>query len=364
MTPGDAERSDPADRRGRARAVLNALRSRYHPGCIDREDQALVDALFVDAGDASGWLTGISELSVSFCHRRPPAVRALSEVIVRRSLEPALAAAALQWGADLLDRVAASTAASYATPLFRELFELLYLRDVADPAPLFRFGIAVEHRGEAPILKIYFDLHATAADHRPRTLVRVAELLGETEGLEAWQHACPALDLDRTRVIGVDFAAGNAVRAKFYWGARGLTWDGIASALREISGEGHTETLDRLRREVCAVTDRLSSVMVSMCAAAGERSMKLDVCVARLYDNDGDARDAIERFCAPNMDGHGDTPFDLVSGGLPPRRTRCIQQYLGVELPPGRSSRVTIYYRPIGLETEHLSAPLRPQLCA
>jgi hypothetical protein len=364
VTLSDADRSKPADRQHQARTVLNALLARYYPERDGREDKELIDALFVDSGDTSGWLAGISELSISFRRDRLPTVRALSEVIPQRSLEPALAAAGLRWGTQMLARVSSAGAGCDATLLFREIYEMLYVRDVAEPAPVFRFGIATEHGGASPILKMYFDLHASRAAHRPRALVRIAELLGETAGLAAWQHACPAVDLDKTRVIGVDFVASTAVRTKFYWGARSLTWEKIAAALREISGERHTETLARLRREVCAVTNELSSVMVSMCAANGERSMKIDVCVARLYESDGSARDAIERFGGPDLDAHGSTPFEIVSGGLDPHSTRHVQQYLGVEFPPRGSSRVTVYYRPIGLETEHLSAHLRPQRCA
>jgi hypothetical protein len=363
MTTRDADPCDPAGRRTRARATLNALLARYDGGRRSPGRQELIDSLFVEAGDGTGWLAGIAELSVSFRAGRPVTIRSLSEFLRRRTLDPALATAGLRWGAEMFRRVSSSGSGSYAVALFRDIYEMIYLRDVAEPAPPFRFGIATEFGGESPILKVYFDLHATRAEHRRHTLERIADLLGETSGLDAWKRECPEIDLDKSRVIGVDFGAGNTVRSKFYWGARPLTWDGIVAASRRISGERHTAALRRLEREVIGVSGALSSVLISMCCANGERSMKLDLCVARLYENDGEAFDAIERFRGAAVDGDGPAPLKLVTGGLEPRRTKCVQQYLGVEFPPERSPRVSIYYRPIGLETEHLNPALRPRMC-
>ena len=363
MTQRSTDRCDPADRRTRAQAALNALLVHYVGGRRGAAEQDLIDALFTDAGDGTGWLTGIAELSVSFRTGRPVTIRSLSEVLQRRNLDESLATTGLRWGTRMLHSVSRCGSGSYAIPLFREIYEMLYLRDVAESPPVFRFGIGISFNGESPIIKAYFDLHATKVDHRRRTLYRIAELLGETSSLEAWRRECPQIDLDTSRVIGVDFGAGNTVRSKFYWGARHLTWDGIVAASRKICGERHTATLRRLEREVCGVSDALSSVLISMCSANGERSMKLDLCVARLYENDGEAYDAIERFRGATIDGDGPAPFKLITGGLEPRQTKCVQQYLGVELSPHRNSRVTIYYRPIGLETEHLNPALRPRLC-
>jgi hypothetical protein len=239
---------------------------------------------------------------------------------------------------------------------------MLYLRDRAEPAPLFRFGIAAEFGGVSPVVKMYYDLHASNEECRLRSLEHIASLLDETSALESWKRAFPGIVTDKSRVIGVDFGARNTVRAKFYWGARHLTWDDIAAAAREISGERHVETLNRLRREVCNVADALSSVLVSMCVTNGACSMKLDVCIARFYCNDGKAYKAINRFLASGVNGL--IPFELVSGGLEPGRTQCVQQYLGVELSPGEEARVTLYYRPIGLATEHLNAALYPRMCS
>jgi hypothetical protein len=362
--PGDADRCAATDRQTRACAAVNALLARYGCGYQSKLQQEVIDGLFVDTADETGLLMGIAELSVSFRVGRPVTIRSLAEVLQRRRLSPALAQIGLQWGTELLRRVSSCASGPYAGALFREIYELLYLRDLADPAPWFRFGIATELGGDAPILKMYFDLHATNAEHRRRTLDKIAELLDETASLDAWKRNCPEIDLDTSRVIGVDFGVGNTVRSKFYWGARQLTWDGIRSVSREISGERHTATLRRLKREVFGVSGELSSVLISMCGANGERSLKLDLCVARLYENDGAAFDAIERFRAAGLDGDGPAPFEIVSGGLHPRQTKCVQQYLGVELPPEKSPRVTIYYRPIGLETEHLNPALRPRVCA
>lgn len=364
MMSRSTDHRGPEDRWSRARAALSALLARYRGGVREPGEQELIDGLFVDSGNETGWLTGISELSVSFRAGRPVTVRSLAEVLRRRPLDKQLATTGLRWGTEMLDRLASRASSSYAAPLFRQIYERLYLHDATGPAPLFRFGMALELGGGLPVLKVYFDLHAVAAEHRRPALDQIATLLGETAGLEAWKRACPEINLDTSRVIGVDFGAGDAVRTKFYWTARHLTWDAIAATSREISGERHLETLDRLSREVCAAPGALSSVLVSMCGVNGERSMKLDVCVARLYENDGLAYDAIERFRGRTLDTDGPAPFEIVSGGLEPGRTKCVQQYLGVELPPGRGSRVTLYYRPIGFETEHLNPVLRPRMCA
>jgi hypothetical protein len=99
-----------------------------------------------------------------------------------------------------------------------------------------------------------------------------------------------------------------------------------------------------------------------MCAANGSRSMKIDVCIARFCQNDSQACAAVERFLTQSFDTR--KVFRLVSGGLEPSQTKCIQQYLGVELLPDGDSRASVYYRPIGLETEHLNAALHPRMCA
>jgi hypothetical protein len=359
----DGDSCDPAGRRSRSRAALNALLARYLGDRRSPFEQEVIDALFVEAGDGTGWLAGIAELSVSFRAGRTATVRSLSEVLQRRSLSPALAAAGLRWGTEMFRRVSSYGRGSYAVALFRDIYEMLYLHDVAELAPPFRFGIATEFGGESPILKVYFDLHATKVERR-RSLDRIADLLGDSSGLDAWKRECPEIDLDKSRVVGVDFGAGNTVRSKFYWGARPLTWDGIVAASREISGERHVATLRSLEREVFGVSGVPSSILISMCCANGERSMKLDLCVARLYENDGEAFDAIERFRGAAIDGDGPAPLKLITGGLEPRQTACVQQYLGVEFPPERGPRVSIYYRPIGLETEHLNPALRPRMCA
>jgi hypothetical protein len=364
VTAGAADPGDPADRRIRARSALDALVACYGAGMRNPGQPDLIDALFVEADDGTGWLTAIAELSVSFRATGPVAIRALSEVCRRRRMDPALVTAGLRWGTGMLRRLASGDAGASAISLFRDIYEMVYRRNVAAPIPLFRFGIAIQFGGASPVLKVYFDLHATGAEHRRRTLHRVAGLLGATTGLECWMRACPSIDLDTSRVIGVDFGAGQAVRAKFYWGARHLTWDQLVAASREISGERHTGTLRRLEREVGGGPGAGSSLLVSMCCANGTPSMKLDLCVARLYPNDGEAYDAIERFRSQVIGGDGPAPLAIVTGGLNPRQTRCVQQYLGVELPRDQSPRVTIYYRPIGLDTEHLNPALRPRMCA
>jgi hypothetical protein len=240
---------------------------------------------------------------------------------------------------------------------------MIYLREVAE-SELFRFGISIALDGASPILKIYFDLYATREEYRRRTLDQVAGLLGETSGLADWTCECPEIDLNTSRVIGVDFGIGNRVRSKFYWGARRLTWDGIIAVSRKFSGERHVDMLRDLQREVFGVSGELSSVLISMCSANGERSMKVDLCVARLYENDGEAYEAIERFRRAAIYDSDPAPFEIIAGGMEPRQTKCVQQYLGVELRPDGSSRVTIYYRPIGFETEHLNPALRPRMCA
>jgi hypothetical protein len=351
-----------ADRRRRAETPLNALLIHYRGEGLNPKERALIDGLFVDECEAVGLLTGISELSVSFRPGKPPAIRALSEVLQRRRLDRALAAAGLEWGTEVLRRVSAHNSSSYAGPLFRELYETVYLGDKAEPLPLFRFGIAAEFGGAAPVVKTYYDLEAKSEAMRHRSREKLAALLNESSGLQCLKRACPAIDMEKSRVVGVDFRPGNVFRAKFYWGARHLTFQDIAAAAREISGERHVETVERLRREVCSGAGALSSVLVSMCVCNGAPAMKLDVCIARLYENDGKASDAVGRFLGSSVDGL--MPFELVSGGLSPSRTKCIQQYLGVELLPDEDPRVTLYYRPIGLETEHLNPALRPRMCA
>jgi hypothetical protein len=358
---------EPADRRALARAALHALLARYRAG--DPGDRELIDRLFVDAGDGTGWLLAISELSVSFRPGRPATVRALSEIVRKRPLDRSLAARGLRHGTELLQAVAARASAPYGVALFRELYEQVYLRDAhgtgapGEPAAWLRFGTALELGGPSPVVKVYFDLHAVPPERRRGVLAGIVERLGDAAGLEAWGRACPAIDLGTTRILGVDFGAGDAVRTKIYWGARDLTWESLAAALREVSGDRHLETLDRLRREVCGnAPGSLSSVLVSLAGAEGERSVKIDVCLARLFADDGGAYEAVERFRGASADGP--TPLALLNGGLEPRQTRRVQQYLAVELPPSASPRVTVYYRPIGLETEHLGAAVRPGRCA
>jgi len=364
MTLQGTDICDPAHRRTRGRASLHALLARYVGGSRTLCEQELIDALFVEAGDGTGWLTGICELSVSFPGGGPVRIRSLSEILQRRRLEPALATAGLRWGTEMFRSVSSYGCGSYDAALFREIYETVYMRDVAGPAPLFRFGIASEFGGGSPTLKVYFDLYAVKAGRRRHTLERIADLLGETASLNAWKRECPDIDQNKSRVIGIDFGAGDAVRTKFYWGARPLTWESIVAASREISGERHITTLRCLEREVFRAAGELSSILISNCGVNGARSMKLDLCVARLYGNDGEAYDAIERFRGATVRRDGSSPLKLINGGLEPSRTRCVQQYLGVELPPERDPRVTIYYRPIGLETEHLNPVLRPRMCA
>jgi hypothetical protein len=362
MTPRDNDRRT-AGRQPQAQAALNALLAHYVGVRRSPAEQELIDALFIDSGDGTGLLMGIAELSVAFRDGQPVTIRALSEVLQRRPLNCTLATTGLRWGTEMLRSVSAFGSGSYATPLFREIYEMIYRREVNE-SQQFRFGISIALDGVSPILKIYFDLHATREQYRRGTLDQVAELLGETSGLADWKYQCPEIDLNTSRVIGVDFGVGNTVRSKFYWGARRLTWDGIVAASRKISGERHVETLRHLQREVFGVSGALSSVLISMCSANGERSMKVDLCVARLYENDGEAYEAIERFRRAAIDHYAPAPFEIVTGGMEPRQTRCVQQYLGVEFPSARDSRVTIYYRPIGLETEHLNPALRPRMCA
>jgi hypothetical protein len=352
---------DPGDRQTRAQARLKALLAHARCGRGAR-DQALIDGLFVRGDEAGEWLAGISELSVSYRPDRAPTVRALAEVIRKRPADAVTLAALRGWGLQQLQGASDAVAAPYGSALFESLFDAFYDCNVLASQPTLRFGIATEFGCASPVVKMYFDLHATPREQRGARLAEVAALLRDESALQDWKRACPASDVDAMRVIGVDFGAGGVVRSKFYWGARSLDWNAIAAASHEISGARHLQTLERLRREVAAVTDELSTVMVSICSSNGQRAMKLDVCIARLYDDDLAALDALQRFRGQDFPAYDDAAYSIVSGGLSAHRTRRIHQYLGVELPADGGPRMTVYYRPIGLDTEHLGAPLRPQI--
>ncbi|WP_428312608.1 hypothetical protein [Hydrocarboniphaga sp.] len=352
---------DPGDRQTRAQARLAALLAHARCGRGAR-DQALIDGLFLRGSDAGEWLAGISELSMSYRQNRAPTVRALAEVIRKRPADAASLAALRGWGLQQLQRASDAAGAPYGGALFESLFDAFYDDAAMASQPALRFGIATEFGCASPVVKTYFDLHATPTEQRGARLDEVAALLRDEGALADWKRACPASGIDAMRVIGVDFGAGGVVRSKFYWGARSLGWDAIVAASQDISGERHLPTLQRLRREVEAVGEGLSTVMVSICSTGGQRAIKLDVCIARLYDDDLAALDALQRFRGRDFPAYDDAAFRIVSGGLPAQRTRRIHQYLGVELPADGGPRMTVYYRPIGLDTEHLGAPLRPQI--
>lgn len=352
---------DPGDRRARAQARLGALLAHAHCGRGARE-QALIAGLFLRGDERGEWLAAVSELSLSYRPQRAPTVRALAEVIRKRPADPATLTALRDWGSQQLQRAEYAAGAPYGGGLYEALFDSFYGRDaLASPTPL-RFGMATEFGCASPVVKLYFDLHATPCQHRAGKLAEVAALLRDEAALADWQRACPASGVDAMRVVGVDFGAGGVVRSKFYWGARSLDWEAIVAASRDISGERHLPTLQRLRREVEAVSGDLATVMVSICSSGGQRAIKLDVCIARLYDDDLAALDALRRFRGSDFGEADDAPYRIVSGGLAAQRTRHIHQYLGVELPAAGGPRMTVYYRPIGLDTEHLGAPLRPHI--
>lgn len=364
MSTALAELHDQGGRRRRALAAWRALRERYAAEAHVVDDEVeLLERLFVASPDGTGWMMGISELSVSYRLGQSVTVRGLSEVVQRRPRTQVLTGLASSWGLSVLGAAAALAGQPYDTELFRELYARCYLGDL-DPesaeAPM-RFGVALELGGAAPVVKTYFDVHAIAAGVRPGALDDLVTRLGDTAGRTAWLRACPDLDPDTTRVIGVDFGAGGAVRSKIYWGARRLDWTGLEAAVRQLAGARHLETLARLECEVLGGRRELSSTLLSMCGASGKRALKLDVCLARLFDDDAGAKRAVDRFCAAGGATFDTPPFELVSGGVGANQSRGVHQYLGVELPADRPARVTIYYRPLGLETEHLNPAMWPR---
>lgn len=334
----------------RARSIIGALCERY--GIEPAEP--LIDGLFVPVQDRDEWLVGVSELSVSFRATGPTTVRALSEVLHKRRLDPVVASASEAWGTALLRRAGEQAQAPYATEAFRELFDLVYARSVESPPPAFRFGISIELGHTAPIVKTYFDLHAIEAARRSAALESIARLLGETAGLVAFRRACPGLDPGTGRIVGVDFGADETVRSKFYWSARRLDWHRIAATASEVAGDDHVRVIRRLEGRLAGVPDALSSVLVSSCGDGGRRSMKVDVCVARLYADDERAAEFVDHV----LDGAGPAPLGIVAGD---ERTAGVHQYVGVELAPGHGRRVTVYYRPVGFVSDHLNPTLHPR---
>jgi hypothetical protein len=90
----------------------------------------------------------------------------------------------------------------------------------------------------------------------------------------------------------------------------------------------------------------------------------LDVYLPDLYPNDARAFQGIESFLdAVNLRHQRPSPIDVLAGDQDLEKTTRVQQYLGVAFASDSAVRVNIYYRPFGLETEHLRAHSRPAMC-
>lgn len=373
------ELADP--RQGFTLALLDSLLVHCGDGIVTADRRALAQALFFhesggpglpaspgsgvgrgpEDNDAHVFHTGISEFSLSLRAGCPGTVRVLSEVLSVGPVSASTARLGGQWGTAMLESVARTTHTPFDTVMFGTLYDAVY--GGAHPAtpPNYRFGIGLQFDPTGPWLKVYFDLHAGAEHRRRETLGRLCQWLDLTLPPQTHAHTDGGFDPASCRIVGVDFGPDRALRAKLYWGARHLSWNDITRWACDLSPD-RVETVERLRREVCGTRDALPSVLVSFNTAGGHRGMKIDVALARLYDNDAQALAAVQRFVGPGVDVA--TPLTLVSRGLRPDQTRCVQQYVSVELAQGIDARTVVYYRPVGLQTRHLNRALWPRLVA
>lgn len=371
------ERAD--SRQGLTLALLESLLLHCGDGSFTADRRALAQALFFDGRGGAGapsdpegdpcaepgdddepaFHTGISEFSVSMRPGRPGTVRALSEVLSVDEVCGSAVRLGSRWGTDMLQRMARTTRTPFDTGVFDTLYAAIYGGERAEPAPTYRFGIGLQFDLAAPWLKIYFDLHVVSEHRRRETLDRLCQWLGLTLPPQTHARTEGGFDPASCRIVGVDFGPHRALRAKLYWGARHLSWNDITRWACDIS-PGQVETVEKLRREVCGTGDALPSVLVSFSAARGHRGMKIDVALPRLYDNDAQALAAVQRYLGPGVDVA--TPLAVISRGLRPEQTRCVQQYVSVELTQGIGARNVVYYRPVGLQTRHLNRALWPRL--
>lgn len=347
-------------RRRRTFELLSALLRECAGQPLPASYSPLLDALFF-APPQAGFVAGASELSVVLAQGRAPRIRVLAEVLNVAPLSDAVATLGRSWGEAVLLSASEVTHALFDTAAFRALHASIYCRQRPEPAPNFRLGIGLELGGDSPIVKAYFDLHALPPPERRialRTLKRDHDLEVDWS---AFQQEGPEFDAESSRIVGMDFEAQSGLRAKLYWGARRLTWETIERIAAALSPE-QAEVVARLRRDVCPFDDALASVLLSLSSCNGRRGLKLDVALARLYESDLDALHAVRRFVGPSNDI--DTPFEIVRAHSGYERTRCLQQYLGVELAPDGQGRIILYYRPVGMETPHLNPELWPRACA
>jgi len=353
-----------APRRARASAIVERLLVEYGTAHRAEDLAAVREGLSFD--DGAEYFGGVSEFALSLRSDLPPRVRCMAEIVRRRTLDASTAALGREWGSALLRRIERGAARAYSAALFDAVYRLVYEGACAGTGP-YRFGLALEFAGAAPVVKAYFDLHAIAAEHRPAIITALDGELDGMLGTGTWLAACPALAIAGARVLGVDFGAERRVRAKLYRGANALEWSGVERLLEEVTGASSLdrETLECLRREVCGPDAPLAAVLVGVASEARQRSLKLDVSLPGLYASDRQALDAVARFCRTRPDKPGssvelDAPFRIVGGPADPSRSRRILPYFGVELRQGSSPRVSLYFRPPGFETEHMSAAVRP----
>lgn len=355
------------DRRSRSRALLSALLAHYSLSWPAGMQDELFESLNRDDVGGAGCLFGISEFSVSLTRDDFAKARCLAETVQRRTISAAEVRQGLDIGTDVLTRLSALDRRPYAVASFRRAYELVYVEDATSYAPRpFRFGIALEFGCDVPpTMKCYLDLHAGGKDGATLRLTKIAGILGFGDDLERWKQDTALGSLEKCRIVGLDFAASGGVEPKVYLGARGLAWDDLAQAVTSMGWREHLETFRALRALVCAAGGSPSSMMSARSLRGKSLCLKLDVYLPNLYPNDATAFQGIERFLdAVNLGHHRPSPIDVLAGDRDPEKTTRVQQYLGVTFLSDKTVRVNIYYRPFGLETEHLGAHSRPAVCS
>ena len=358
----------PSYRGPRSRALASALLARYRLAQpTGMQNDELFKLLDRDDVDGAECLFGVSELSVSLASDKFATVRCLAEAIQRRTINATEVCRGLDIGTAVLTRLSALAGQPYATASFRRVYELVYAEDAAAYAPRpFRFGIALEFdRNVPPTMKCYLDLHARGEDGALRRLAMIAEFLGFADGLERWRQDAALGGLGKCRIVGLDFVASREAELKVYSGARGLAWDDLAQAVTLLGRREHFETFRAFQAHVCAAGGSPSSVMFARALKGGLPYLKLDVYLPDVYPNDAATFRGVEEFLdVVNLGHHRPSPIDVLAGDRDLERIRRVQQYLGVAFLPDRAARVNIYYRPFGLETEHLGAHSRPAVCS
>ena len=310
---------------------------------------------------------GVSEFSLSYAAGRTPKVRCIAETLTQHRPDATDIAAIRELSVELLKTLSAEQGAAYDMGLFTDLYDIAYGGAAGSEGRRdFRFAVAVEwEQNGAPSVKCYFDLFAAGradSGERLATVFTRLDFQPQWDALPVRSGSC--------RGIAIDLPPVPADNLRLYLPGADFRFAELTQLIRRVAGENQEAAFEHLCRLVlndplpdAAHAPGLVSLVYARRLDPGCPLIKLDVHMPTVKPDDEAARDAAETLAAAldiPMLNYRDSLEALLLDDTPDT-TLHVHDHLSVDFGPGPQHKLNLYFRPVGLATEHLDPRYLPR---